>query len=622
MQARRHDLWPGKTWARFAVCVTLASVVSGTLATLPSSSVWAESVRTSALTPGSEELREADLPAVLEPGEALRYRRIFGLQSIARWAEADHEIRALQDPLLLGAVEAQRYLHRDYRASYGELAAWLAAHADEPEAKAVYALALRRHPAGAPAPTRPTVATLAPRSLDEDAEEAGSGERQLSTAERRQAQELRREISGLAGTEPRRAELMLAGYDARHLLGLGQQDELRTVITAGYLDAGKVQEALSLSAATHSPAYAAAAHWQAGLAAWRLGRYGEAGTHFQAVARSPGQSSWMTAAAAFWAARVELRSRRPELFNYWLGIAAEHPRTFYGLLARRTLGVDTYLDFDNAPFTVLDADMLAAAPAGRRAMALLQAGEAARAEAELRALAPRASAELLEALVAVADRANMPALSLRLAGLAAEGDGRHHDHALYPVPRWTPLGGFTVDRALLFAMMRQESQFLPRVQSNAGAVGLMQLMPATAHAMARRTGMPLQRAGNRPARDPLVEPELNLALAQEYIVSLIEQEHIGDNLVLIAAAYNCGPGALQRWRAMPELGKDPLLFIESLPSRETRNFTEHVLTNYWIYRQRLGQSAPDLDALAAGRWPTYTALDSTTERDRRDAENR
>ena len=608
--------------ARFGFFVTLAVVLPGTLATLPSSSARAQSVRTSALTPGNDNLREADLPTVLAPDAAAAYRRIFALQEARRWADADREIRALDDKLLLGAVEAQRYLHRGYRASYGELAAWLEAHADEAEAKAIYALALRRHPAGAAAPARPTVVTLAPRRLDDDGDEAGADERRLSAAERRQARQLRRDIAALAPREPRRAELTLAGYDARHLLTLAQQDELRTAISEGYLALGKVQEALSLSAATHSPAFAAAAHWQAGLAAWRLGRYAEAGSHFQAVVRSPGQSSWTVSAAAFWAARVELRNRRPELFSYWLGIAAEHPRTFYGLLARRMLGVDPYLDFENAPFTVVDADMLSSAPAGRRALALLQVGEVARAEAELRALAAHAAPELLEALVAVADRANMPALSLQLAGLAAENGGRHRDPALYPVPRWTPLGGFTVDRALLFAVMRQESQFLTDAQSNAGAVGLMQLMPATAHAMAKRAGVPLERAGRQPARGALAEPELNLALAQEYIVSLIEQERIGDNLVLIAAAYNCGAGALQRWQSAPALANDPLLYIESIPSRETGDFTVRVLANYWIYRQRLGQPTPDLDALAGGQWPTYTALDSTTEPDRRHAENR
>ncbi len=620
MQGRRHDLRPGKTLARFGFFVTLAVILPGTLATLPGSA-RAQSVRTSALTPGNDNdsLRDADLPTVLTPGDAATYRRIFALQEARRWAEADREIRDIRDPVLLGAVEAQRYLHPGYHASYGELAAWLNAHADEAEAKAIYQLALRRHPAGARLPARPTVATLARRSLDEDF--ASADERKLSAADRRQAAQLRRDIAAMAAREPRRAELTLAGYDAKHLLTLAQQDELRTEISAGYLALGKVQEALSLSAATYSPAFAAAAHWQAGLAAWRLGRYAEAGTHFQAVVRSPGQSSWTVSAAAFWAARVELRNHRPELFGYWLGIAAEHPRTFYGLLARRTLGVDAYLDFDTVPFTEVDADMLSTAPEGRRALALLQVGEPARAEAELRALAARAVPELLEALVAVADRANMPALSLQLAGLAAESGGRHRDPALYPVPRWTPLGGFTVDRALLFAVMRQESQFLTDVHSNAGAVGLMQLMPATAHAMAKRAGVALERSPRGRAHGALAEPELNLTLAQEYITSLIEQDRIGDNLVLIAAAYNCGPGALQRWQSSSEVAKDPLLYIESIPSRETRNFTLHVLANYWIYRERLGQPTPDLDALAAGHWPTYTALDSTTEPDRRHAEN-
>lgn len=620
MRGRRYQLRPGNSWARCGILLALA-ILSGTLATLPSSSARAESVRTAALTPGTEQLRETDLPTVLTAEDAQRYRRIFALQSAERWAEANREIRKLDDPLLLGSVEAERYLSKHYHASYDELCRWLQHHADEPEARAIRALALAHRPDGAPPPRRPAAVSQPPRSVDADSDDSGDTHR-LSAAERHEARQLRAEIRRLAAHEPRKAELTLASYDAKRLLSAAERDELRTVIAAGYLAAGKAHEALMLSAATHSPAYAGAANWQAGLAAWRLGRYVEAGRHFEAVVRTPGQSKWLVSAAAYWAARVELRSRHPELFNYWLGIAAEHPRTFYGLIARRTLGVDTYFDFENAPFTETDADMLEAAPAGRRALALLQVGETARAETELRGLAPHARAALLEALVAVTERANMPGLSVQLAARAGEGDSRHRDHALYPVPRWTPIGGFTVDRALLFAVMRQESQFLPHVESNAGAVGLMQLMPATAHAMAKRAGVALGRAARRGERDALAQPELNLALAQEYIVSLIEQEHIGDNLVLIAAAYNSGPGAVQHWRATPEMRRDPLLFIESIPSRETRAFTEHVLANYWIYRQRLGQPSPDLDALAAGQWPIYTALDSTTEPDRRHADNR
>ncbi len=625
MQGRSHPLLPGSIWARVGIFVALATVLPGSLATR-SGNAAAQSVRTSALTPGVEPLHEADLPSVLAGSDARRYRRIFSLQGAGQFALANRDIAELKDKLLLGTVLAQRYLHPTYRPSYAELSRWLAQHADEPNARAIYGLALKHRPAGAAEPVRPAVAALLPRDLGDEAIETPppgtvSDRKALGRADRRRAERLESEIRALAFAAPRRAELMLAGSEAKRLLDEEDNDELRVLVAEGYLAAGQAQQALVLSAQAHSATYAAAGHWYAGLAAWRLDRLAEARTHFQAVARARGQSVWTVAAAAFWAARVELRSGRPELFTYWLGIAAEHPRTFYGLLARHTLGMDTHFEFDGNPFTTVDAELLRSQPGGRRALALLQIGETSRAEAELRVLAARGSPGVIEATIGLADRANMPALSLQLAGLTLEGTGRRH-HALYPVPRWTPLGGFTVDRALVFAVMRQESQFLVDAKSYAGAVGVMQLMPATAHAMARRAGVTLGGRDKRQLHDALADPEVNMALAQEYITELLADGRIKGNLLLLAAAYNCGPGALQRWQADPQLRKDPLLFLESIPSHQTRVFTERVLTNYWIYRQRLGQSAPDLDALAAGGWPTYTALDRPPEPERRHAANR
>jgi len=518
MQGRRYELRPRRTWAGVGVLVALATVLPG-LPTL-SGGAAAQSTRVSALTPGTEPIGEADLPSVLGDSDLEHYERIFRLQGTAQWLAADREIAALNDKLLIGTVQAQRYLHPAYRGSYGELSRWLARHAAEPDAKAIYVAALNRRPANAEPPAPAAVAFLVPRDLGEDSSET-----------------------------------------------------------------------------------AALAHWDAGLTAWRVGQLGEARGHFQTLARTRCHSSWITAAAAFWAARVELRAGRPARFTYWLGLAAAHPHTFYGLLARHILGTDSDVGVDVGPFTALDAQTLMDVPAGRRALALLQLGETQRAEAALRALAPHASPLLVESLVALADRANMPALSLQLAGLVNDGAGRRH-HALYPVPRWTPLGGFTVDRALLFAVMRQESQFATHVESHAGALGVMQLMPATAHAMARRAGVRLAARDEQQMREALTDPELNMALAQEYITELMENERIGDNLLLLAAAYNCGPGAAQRWPSDAQLRNDPLLFLESIPQRETRIFTERVLVNYWIYRQRLGQPTPDLDALAAGEWPT------------------
>ena len=85
------------------------------------------------------------------------------------------------------------------------------------------------------------------------------------------------------------------------------------------------------------------------------------------------------------------------------------------------------------------------------------------------------------------------------------------------------------------------------------------------------------------------------------------------DLFKLATAYNGGPGNLAKWQADMDHRDDPLLFIESLPSRETRFFAERILANLWIYRARLGQKAPSLAALAGGTWPTYLSLDSFSQ---------
>src|SRR5260221_1957546 len=432
MQGRRYQLQPGRTWAGLGVFVALAAVLPGSLTTL-SPSAAAQSVRTSALPRGTELRGGADPPWVPARREAHRYRHIFGLQGTGQWAAADRDIAALKDNLLLGAVEAQRYLHPHWRPRYAELSRWLARHADEPNAKAIYALALKHRPADAAAPAKPIVAPLVVRDLGDEAGDAPAAApaqgKSLTALDQRRADILQEEVRGLAFADPRRAERALNSAEAKRLLDADATDQLRIVVAEGYLAAGQAQQALALSATAQGAAYAPAAHWQAGLAAWRLGRLGEARGHFQAVARAQGVSSRATAAAAYWAARVEPTSGRPELFTYWLGVAAEHPRTFYGLLARHTLGVDTAFDFESNPFTANDAQHLLDAPARRRALALLQVGETLRGEAELRPLAPRASPAPIEAMVGIADRANMPALSLQLAGLIGEGRVRLH-HAL------------------------------------------------------------------------------------------------------------------------------------------------------------------------------------------------
>ena len=100
-----------------------------------------------------------------------------------------------------------------------------------------------------------------------------------------------------------------------------------------------------------------------------------------------------------------------------------------------------------------------------------------------------------------------------------------------------------------------------------------------------------------------------MTLGQKYIRHLLDTPEIGQNLFMAVAAYNGGPGNLRKWRRGVDFRDDPLLFIESIPNRETRDYVEKVLANFWIYRDRLGQPRPSLRDVVAGDWPVYSAHD-------------
>jgi len=131
----------------------------------------------------------------------------------------------------------------------------------------------------------------------------------------------------------------------------------------------------------------------------------------------------------------------------------------------------------------------------------------------------------------------------------------------------------------------------------------MQLMPSIAGYIAG------DRRFRRSRRHELFDPATNLSLGQKYLRYLLADQAVNGDLLRMAVAWNGGPGNLARWSQRSDHLGDPLFFIEAIPSRETRQFVERVLANLWIYRDRLGQPTPSLDALAAGDRPIYTTLD-------------
>ena len=529
-------------------------------------------------------------------GDVDRYRRIFQAQQAGDFAGADRLIGQLGDRLLIGHVEAQRLLHPTAgRASYDALAAWLAAHGDHPDAERIHALALRRgsgaglaEPRTAPIPVRSTVERFGvPRCVHADLAEGV--ERQVRRYVRND-----RMAQALSWLEGQRAALDPVTY-AR---GLGD-------VAAGYLFYGDDARARDLGrqAAAIGGGGAPRGAWSAGLAEWRLGDYAAAARSFGQVATAECASAWWQAGGAYWAHRAHLRAGDPPASIRALGQAARYPRTFYGLLATRALGRDAPFDFAVAGLNAQHLDTIARDPAGRRGLALLLVGERTRAEGELVQLALRGTPAVHQALVALAEETALPQLGLTVGRTRQPAAGRYYDAALYPLSAVNPRGGGRVDRAVYHAITREESRFDSRAVSHAGAVGLMQLMPNTASIVSGAN----YRGGNRVA---LFDPALNVELGQRYMRDLLSSGAIGNDLIRAFAAYNAGPGNVQRWMNGVDHRNDPLLFIEVIPILETRFYLERTLAAMWIYRTRLGQPTPSLDDLVAGSWPGYRPMDS------------
>jgi len=546
------------------------------------------------------------LPRVLSAEDTERYRTIFALQEKGAWAKADREIKKLSDRVLMGHVLAQRYLHpTKYRSKYKELKTWLAQYSDHHYAKQLYKLALKRRPANFKYPAKPKLGRgLYQASTSSDAVDKPK-RKHLNRDQRRRVARLKITIkSHLRKGHTLAVKKLIQTAEVKKLFDAYNMDWAYGRLAKGYFMAGRDQWAVEWAekAAKRSGKYQSSLHWIAGLAQWRLGQLDKAAEHFELSAKYD-TAPWSHSASAFWAARAHLISRRPERVMTLLEQAAEHPRTFYGMLASKLLGRDLKFNWDMPTMDGSEVQALVQHDGGRRALALLQVGENVLAEKEMRQTARLAPRELSRGMLAIAAHTGMAELTMRLDAMLYPAGGGF-DGASYPLPSWEPEDGFKVDRALIYALVRQESRFNPKAKSGVGARGLMQLMPGTASFVARDRTLRWNK------RSQLFDPEFNLKLGQKYISILLDDKKIEGDLFLMAAAWNGGPGNLNKWRRNIDDMNDALFFIESLPSRETRIFIERVLTNLWIYRDRLGQDTPSLDAVASGAWPSYSAQGS------------
>ena len=489
---------------------------------------------------------------VLSASDATHYSAAFAAVHRGDFGAASALAGQVLDPCLKGRLEAARLLNPDYRASYAELGGWLQGYADLPEGQRVYDLAMKRKPAGAPPPRQPPSA---------ETSAIGLGER------------VSRSLQGRPAATSR------------------SQQEARAAFYAG-----EVQRAYDLGSASGE-------RWIAGLAAMRLKRYDDALKVLEPLADDVRESPWTRSGAAYWGARAAQADGQADRARGLLKLAARSPDTFYGLIAARELDrlaarapqIDAIADLVAAT----DVDMQANAafirqdPRGRRAAALVQIGLPLEAGEELRA-----------AMAAAPDgeRAKFTALALALnAPLGAPDEGKagwaRFDVGSFPTPVLQPLGGFTIDKALVYALVRQESRFDPNASSGS-AYGLMQL---TAETAARLAGDERLRRNPSALRDPA----LNLKLGQAYVAKLLGA--VQGDVVRAVAAYNSGPGVVEKLAARMGGDTDSLMLVESMPAAQTRDYVQRVMAYYWTYRQIFGLDTKALGSATPGAKALVTA---------------
>lgn len=181
-----------------------------------------------------------------------------------------------------------------------------------------------------------------------------------------------------------------------------------------------------------------------------------------------------------------------------------------------------------------------------------------------------------------------PKLSLRVAKNAAQRNivlaQRAYPTALMP---HFPEKGPRVEKALVYGLSRQESEFDGAVVSSAGARGLMQLMPATAKRVARQISVPYS-----PSR-LTTDPAYNAMLGAAHLGDLIE--NYSGSYIMSVAAYNAGATRVGEWTDKfgnpRSTAVDPIDWIENIPFSETRNYVQRVMENLEVYRSRLSGNA-------------------------------
>jgi soluble lytic murein transglycosylase-like protein len=532
-------------------------------------------------------------PLVLSPDDVTLYRQIMTAERAGQYTKASTLMAKVSDTSLEGYVEAQHLLSASSSSVTIEaLIEWLKTYRDLPIADRIYRLAVahstktvRRHHKK----IKVAVVTNIPAPSGVGSRTGGYEDVELPEPSP-SGDAARGVMAGILAAikagQPDQALALLQSVQTS--CSLTDNAILAHRIAASFRAEMRDADAYRLAISVSDPGVPQLM-WDAGFAAYRMGQWKDAIAQLEKLAETPSAQNSLRAQGAFWAARAHMQSGDPLKVVTLLNFAAEKEPSFYGLIAERTLGIDTQTGFADAVLNAADFRDLMAAPAAHRAVALWQIGESEFVGPELNRAFVDNNERLDPAMAALARGIGVPNVELRASEKSAARGVMLT--GLFPVPPYNPDGGYHIDSSLVLAFARIESRFQTQATSPVGARGLMQVMPATATKLGVADP------------DSLYNPGTALAVGQRYIEMMLNS--LDGNLLELGGAYNAGPGAVTRWRTTKAGGNDPLLFVESIPVAETRSYVKRLMVYHWLYRRRFGQDAVSLDETARGQWPTY-----------------
>lgn len=320
------------------------------------------------------------------------------------------------------------------------------------------------------------------------------------------------------------------------------------------------------------------------LAGWialrHLRKPAEAQKHFQTLYDGV-RTDISKSRAAYWLGRTDEAASRKKEAQEWYSRAAAFGQTFYGQLAARKLPGGSR----QVPSDPIASDADQQTLAGRELVTVArwigQSGESERTRPFLLRLARLVNGPGETLLLAhLASELKRPDVALVIARRATDSGVTLFD-ASFPVINLGSTG--SVERALALAVTRQESGFNAAAISPSGALGLMQLLPATAREVAGKLSLPFIQS------NLTSDPAYNVALGSQYLSEMLQR--FGGSYEIALAAYNAGPNRVARWlntMGDPRSGKiDMVDWIEMIPLRETRNYVQSIMAGVGVYRDRL-----------------------------------